>query len=660
MEVEDPDNYYPYPTKRRRYSLPPDSTEVGGALGNEEDDYDYNEEEDDEYMAGVDDGDPGKGTFGVELEFLCVQCPRVRLAEDRATMITQDVHPEETRWLSSVMSGWEVESFKRLQQEGKELISFKGPNGCLNNDTEDSEVWRNRYSRSKLTRVLRKKGLVTIKWLDINIDNDQKDYVHINSFSESEASDDERESTIPNARHLNDFQSIYTYDRTKGRNRNCSLALLHWQTEFENHHKTHNLGYHRTRMPDIERAASRCSLAEWPFQTDMQTQHLRAILVDRLRYMRIQAKQAREDERNSAVDPLHVPVPGLKQQYKAWTVTVDTSVDGNGMRFNPGRYTNTYSHDPFDEYLWYGAEVVSPVLPLGDASAQQAIRDACGCLRDALRCHKPMEVSTGLHVHLGHTKGWTLFQAKRFATFWYLAEKTMLSLHRRDRDQDYKWCAKIGEGTLLHHALFSDDQQERRLCSLAVNSDTLPPARKNRYRGQCAKNVPGNVTENQKLMLTHIWNFNSIDMLNKCLGQNTLCRTGVKWRIRGLSSSLEGRENPRTSGEPGTIEVRIMQGTLDADHINNWVVVLEYVMRAVRDLSDKEFLGMLEGFVFWPTRARLLGALKVPSDVQDYWLVRRRRDVFDVYWQYPDRDEVDWAEPFMVPGHKATHGSRWD
>ncbi|KAI0490029.1 hypothetical protein F4859DRAFT_463289 [Xylaria cf. heliscus] len=101
-----------------------------------------------------------------------------------------------------------------------------------------------------------------------------------------------------------------------------------------------------------------------------------------------------------------------------------------------------------DDYAWFGAEVVSPVLPLGEEQARQAIRDACGSLRNSLRCHKPMQVSTGLHIHLGHTQGWTLFQAKRFASFWFLAEKTLLSLHRIDRDQDKKVSESFGSLTL--------------------------------------------------------------------------------------------------------------------------------------------------------------------------------------------------------------------
>jgi hypothetical protein len=127
---------------------------------------------------------------------------------------------------------------------------------------------------------------------------------------------------------------------------------------------------------------------------------------------------------------------------------------------------------------------------------------------------------------------------------------------------------------------------------------------------------------------------------------------------------LELRGNPDTelaqSQQPGTVEVRIMQGTLDADHINNWVVVLQHIVQAVRNLSDEDFQALLAQFVLDQTRERLLTVLGVPDDVRDYWLDGKRRDATDSWWEYPDKDKVDWGEPFMVPGYGATHGPQWD
>ncbi|KAI0553487.1 hypothetical protein F4679DRAFT_571185 [Xylaria curta] len=703
MSSEDPNNYYPYPTKGIYYETPPSaanfpnngepqyyySSPDSGYDADYDDDMDVDEDDSEPELGDglahpmniapqtdeskEADEDPGVGTFGVELEFLVVQCPRVRMIGNR--LVTQDVHPNDRRWLSRKLASWQLKPMQAAQAEKYDMEVYKqnqDPGVYWDSSDEELEYKRLQYSRNKLTRVLRQRGLTVIKWPEQEInEDDDGDFVNINYFSESEASDDAREENFPNSTHLDHFYSSYDHDPSKVEFQNISSALLKWQSEFEQYHVVHNLKLYRTTVSEIDSAISRCFERGWSLSQD-RLQNLRGILRDRLQNARNLAKQARENERNSQVDPLHVPVPGLKAQYKAWTVTVDFSVDGNGMTRQ--RYANPSSGDPFVEYCWFGAEVVSPVLALGDEQARQAIRDACGSLRDALRCHKPMQVSTGLHVHLGHTNGWTLFQAKRFASLWYLTEKTMLSLHRKDRDVDRKltwlivycqWCAKIGEGSRLWRALYSDVNQ-RNDCAGAIMNN-YSPAVKRAYTAEFAKNIPHrnqSLTETQYGILHYIWHYHSIDDLHYALGENKYCRTGIKWRIRGKHSSLHAYEDPDVEYEegqqPGTIEVRIMHGTLDADHINNWVTVLERVAHVVRNLSDEEFSEILNQFISNQTRERLLELLGVPDDIRQYWLDRKRRDAGDRYWEYPDRDLVDWRQPFMVPGHKATHGSFWD
>ncbi|KAI0450642.1 hypothetical protein F5B21DRAFT_489901 [Xylaria acuta] len=698
MSSEDPDKYYPYPTKGVPYATPPSATnfpnngEPQNYSGGDESDTYYDDMEVDEVDAEPRLGDrlaqlleteqytdesapepetipeepdpnSGLGTYGVELEFLVVQCPKVKW-NDQELVVGPDIHPNDPRWISSKMSSWELEAMQNKQATGNDMRRYEGVSGALyDSDDEDIVYRRAQYSRNKLTRVLRDRGMVVIKWPEPTINQDDSTFVHINDFSESEASDDEREDIFPNSYFLNDFSSTYYYDSSKTPHYNVSSALLKWQSDFEEYHQMHKLGLNRTRLTDIESALSRCFANGWINLTEDQLRHLKEILRDRLTNLRNLAKQARENARNSQVDPLHVPVPGLKAQYKAWTVTVDLSVDGNGMTTE--RYANTDGEDPFDNYCWFGAEAVSPVFAIGDERARQAIRDACGSLRDALRCHKPMKVSSGLHIHLGHTKGWTLRQAKRFASFWFLAEKTLLSLHRVDRDEDLKWCAKIGGGSRLWRALFADDRVERTICARAVINN-YSPALKNVYLTQFAYNVPTtnpNLTQDQTTVLYYIWSYDSISHLHESLGENSYSRPGIKWRIRGKHSSLEEYDDEHgraQAPEPGTIEVRIMQGTLDADHINNWVTVLERVTHVVRTLSDEDFSELLNQFLNNQTREQLLTLLGVPNDIREYWLDRNRRDAGNHYWEYPDRDLVDWRDPFMVPGHKATHGSPWD
>lgn len=168
-----------------------------------------------------------------------------------------------------------------------------------------------------------------------------------------------------------------------------------------------------------------------------------------------------------------------------------------------------------------------------------------------------------------------------------------------------------------------------------------------------------NLTQKQETILYLLWQIDNITDLHYALGETDVSRTGVKWRVRGTQSSLEDYESS-PSPQPGTVEIRIMQGTLDADHINNWVVVLERIMHATRNLSNADFQGLLSQFVINPTQELLLFLLGVPADIQEYWADAKRRNQSNTWWEYPDQDRVDWDQPFMVRGHKATHGDYWD
>ncbi|KAI0398559.1 hypothetical protein F5Y17DRAFT_454122 [Xylariaceae sp. FL0594] len=380
---------------------------------------------------------------------------------------------------------------------------------------------------------------------------------------------------------------------------------------------------------------------------------------NRLFSRRIREKQAREDERNKAQDPLHVDVPSIKDRYRAWSVVCDESVDGDGMtrkRYHVPPEMDT--NDPFHDYRWFGAEVVGPVLSIGDERARQAIRDACGALRDKLRIHKPMEVSSGLHVHLGHTQGWVLPQLKRFAVVWYLTENTLFQFHRKDRDRSHK----VSRATRWFTPSFRRRAGFGFMPGYSKPMPFNPSHILNLFAMEAQANIPYHrLTREQKAMTYWIWQFNSINGLNAGLGkqEHKEIRTGLKWRVRGLYSSYEKSEDGGDP-QPGTVEVRIMQGTLDADYINNWVSILERIVHVVRKLKNHEFKALLDTWLQQPTAEKLLEVLQVPEDLRKYWTDPKRRDKRNEWWEYPDRDMVDWGQPFMVPGHRATHGPEWD
>ena len=255
-----------------------------------------------------------------------------------------------------------------------------------------------------------------IKWPEEGIcpAEGMSEFVYVDDFSGSEPSDDEREEDFPNSSRLDNFQSIHQWNSDYDQEQNSLEAVRKWEDDWINYHRDRGLKIYRTRSQDIIGAVNNgASIRGWPPIPGSTLPQIKGVLRNRLIARRNREKQAREDRRNKARDPLHVHVPNLKNQYKAWTVTIDISVDGNGMDFK--RYhvpPEMETDDPIQDYRWFGAEVVSPVLALNDERAKQALRDACGSLRDKLRIHKPMQVSSGLHVHLGHTKGWVLPQLK--------------------------------------------------------------------------------------------------------------------------------------------------------------------------------------------------------------------------------------------------------
>ncbi|KAI1133090.1 hypothetical protein F5Y10DRAFT_229356 [Nemania abortiva] len=181
------------------------------------------------------------------------------------------------------------------------------------------------------------------------------------------------------------------------------------------------------------------------------------------------------------------------------------------------------------------------------------------------------------------------------------------------------------------------------------------------------RNVPqARLTPEQRQYVYYLWQYRSVDDLVYAVDGATvfgdhgwpahLCLPGVRWRIKGQEESIDGMSESHMQ----TIEVRIMQGTLDADHINNWVTVLEHIVGAVRTLSNEAFAALLDQFLQDQTRDRLLRLLGVPDDIREYWLDRKRRDAQDTWWEYPDRDVVDWDQPFMIPGYRATHDPYYD
>ncbi|KAI1484720.1 hypothetical protein F5X96DRAFT_692086 [Biscogniauxia mediterranea] len=594
-------------------------------------------------------------TLGIELEFMLAVCPNTFPKRPNPSV---DPHPDDPRWCSSKLGAldWTQES-KVKADEGEDDDDYMG------------DYTRRLYHtcRNKLVRILRSANLTAIKVPDVLLDPDEEDldFLDPTTFDETDASDDEAELPYPNANVLVNFNPpAAVWDPNASEETNLLAARGHFITQFVRYHLEQGLRMHRTRATDIENIANRLQFAgAWPY---LKPQECRDAFFVNVSDMVWAEKRCSEVRRNTQVDPLHVPVEGIADKYRAWTATNDASVDGNGMvarryRIPPHRRAQR----PMQEYKYFGAEVVSPVLPADHPQTYEAIRAACGALRNALRIHKPMVISTGFHVHLGHRRGWNLLQLKKLATLWFLTEDILLHLHREDRGTDKKWCAKIGEGSKLWAALFSQDRIVWEAC-MPVLPKVAPGPTKDRNEAAMRANVPVERLGDREVdFLWNLWQLPSITRLAEALtghqrsADGFQIRTGLRWRVFGGKVTPPAREGLGTQ----TVEARVMQGTLDADHICHWITLLVHIVAAVRNWDAPRFRDMLRNLLEESPQTRvyvLFRRLGIDQASLEYWADPRRRDDAGEWWEYPDKDRVDWDQPFMVPGFRATHGAAWD
>ncbi|KAI1660942.1 hypothetical protein F4813DRAFT_268691 [Daldinia decipiens] len=548
-----------------------------------------------------------------------------------------DPHPREKRWISRKL---ESHAINRRDDDDLETIYFV------------------RYATRRLVRLLLRNNVPA---------HEGNTWTSFEDISESDFTDDE----TPNWKNvLRRFTVNAKYDANRTHYQNGSIGFR-FVGEFCRFCEAHDIDIIKLKAEDIDLVRERVEecLYDWPnnFHRDQLTANFEFKLAQSCEDRRSLDKTALA----TTIDPLHVPIKGLNPNYTAWSVVEDVSVNGNGMV--PGRYlipTFNQSKRPMRDYHWFGAEVISPPMSLHDKEAFEAIRKACTAIRGSLRCHKPMESSTGLHVHLGHKHGWNLLQIKRFVTLWALAEPILIHLHRKDRGSARmaKWCGKISEGTCLGQALSHRDPNIRYRQSGCLPRST--PAERDRSKASMAEHFDISTVEKSiREFISNVWHYTSISDLTDALAggeddENDYIRPAIRIRIRGDKKSDEPNEN-----NPATIEVRTMHGTLDADHILQWVIVLEKLLALSRNAPNALINGTVKLMMGALNRTndkvhQLLLGLQLPPRTVHYFMSEVNRTgnaaLGEDWWVYPDRDVVDWLDPFMAPGHKSTHGQKYD
>ncbi|KAI1470915.1 uncharacterized protein F4812DRAFT_456925 [Daldinia caldariorum] len=384
-------------------------------------------------------------------------------------------------------------------------------------------------------------------------------------------------------------------------------------------------------------------------------------------------------------DPNFVEVPQAMAKYSAWTChgdetqllnpvhhpelhqyTIDSYRISQLDRINiPPSYLNPakdgFVQDPREAYEWFEGELVSPIMDFNHHDTIPAIQRACAALRDNFRIHKPMStIHSGLHIHFGMEQGWTLLHLKKFTTLWLILEENLEKLHRRDRSD--------GSNAYVspHRTMSPIAQQLRGVASeydYLTDIETTDPTAYAANMREMGQHIPSstlyndNVEESVRNAVTEVWKYETISKLasgitpgGAALDIANLHTSYMRYRMEGDTLSVPNNE------VPSTIEIRMMQGTLDADHIAHWMRICERLVIFSRDSTAVEFFNGISDLA--AGSRDLQDIIGIPAATMDWFRSRvpQGSDGQDGYFRYPDNDKIDWSDPFMVPGYGDTHG----
>ncbi|KAI1425321.1 hypothetical protein F5Y12DRAFT_796049 [Xylaria sp. FL1777] len=549
---------------------------------------------------------PNATTMGFEFE--------LAIAVARESPTIPDPHPNDGRWLSD-----------NLVDKDPEGLAFKYT------------------AKNKIVDTLVAYGVPTQKgeeyWYSV-FGEDDRDFQWWDSL--------EYENPNENDQVLLDWQGNYLWNGLRTDDENVFLAAAALGTQFWQYHRDYNLEPHLTRQAIIEFIRDKLNFMVIGAIPVGYRDRVKTVWFEQVTEYVRDAKRSYYSARGPT-DPNLVPDLGVRLQYQSWSVTDDISI--NNTWTEPQHYdipgsslvfddvTGELAGEPPNLYKWFGAEVVSSVMDYDNPQTFRALKTAAQALRGELRVHKPISIiQTGVHVHIGQQGGWTLLHLKKFATLWHLVEPSMYKLHRKDREESH-WCVGTARGCALAKLVYGRNE----LYSSRGATTTGP--KKAAYERQMEQYIPDlSDYRRLRLFLTHIWQFQELNELRDAMQQGEMGTSCIRWRVTGNKLS------PRPSQHSiETLEFRMMQGTLDAEHIWKWASVLERLVIFARDSTDDVFRGTIEELL----EQNLPASLGLnQNDLQ--WFRTRTPDG-EEYFAYPDNDLVDWGEPFMVQGYGDTH-----
>ncbi|KAI0553903.1 putative amidoligase enzyme-domain-containing protein [Xylaria curta] len=205
-------------------------------------------------------------------------------------------------------------------------------------------------------------------------------------------------------------------------------------------------------------------------------------------------------------------------------------------------------------YHWTDCELTSAVM--NSDEDDQEIEDVCRVLK-SIRVH--INKSTAVHVHVGRgDEPFSLLTLKKFTSLYWLTEKAIIELHHPSRHNN-RHSFRLNNCSLLAHKSQACLEKEERTSPDGLSdfmTEYIPEASLSKLR---------------QAQLRRIWACSSIEEVAELMQRSDKvpeCRAAGKRGAMGFQRFLPAG---KTGGNIQTFEWRQMSGSLDANHIHQWV-----------------------------------------------------------------------------------------
>ncbi|KAI0379100.1 hypothetical protein F5Y04DRAFT_290566 [Hypomontagnella monticulosa] len=410
---------------------------------------------------------------------------------------------------------------------------------------------------------------------------------------------------------------------------------------------------------------------EWPeILDDAESEQARRRLRDMLRLEGFIAKR----------DPRHVPLPGMKPRYKAFSVYANP---GPGLL-----YTERWDYTDFNleiggvpskAYHWEMIKIVSPVLEIQRGSEakdiEEDLTDICRVMRTNFRIHQDLDtILASTQINVSFERGIDLIDLKKLYTIMGLnGEKWIWRLNRYWRNKDTKnvLCPQVCGDIRRHsnlgaisftnpapqgfgdHELLPHPTPEEIQRFYNIMDEYLPPS--------AHKEITTELTN--RIFYCALWCYGDVSSFSKALGTGLPSRATelmskvwghggtagpIKYTTEELYAAEKEGRNVRfnvVDEHRGVVEFRSMAGSLDPANIMAWLKFCVEVTCFAKYSSAAEYKDYFERIL---RGDGLFSLMKFPPSVREYYKSHMiENEVFS-----PDGrsgSTVSWTDPFLAP-----------